>query len=62
MVFVAHVTRWEPYDIHDLVQISSVGSVIYSLDGYRSSATYHYGRSWMYYCRLSSFDHDLSEA
>ena len=38
---LAHVSRWKPYDLCNLVRVSWVGSV---LDRYRPSITYHNGR------------------
>ena len=37
---LAHVTRWEPYDLHDLTHVSAVGSVVHT---YRSCTTFHNG-------------------
>ena len=29
MIYLAHVTRWEPYDLHDLAHASCVGLALY---------------------------------
>ena len=33
-LLIAHTTRWEPYDLHDLVHASWVGYVVYVNDTY----------------------------
>ena len=39
---LAHVPAWEPYNLHDLEQVSSLDLVLL----YRSCTTSHSGRSW----------------
>ena len=42
---LAHVIGWEPYDLHDLMHVSWVGSVLFIC---RSCAASHSGRYMIY--------------
>ena len=55
---LAHVTEWEPYDLHDLAIASRVRSALFI---YRSCTAYQNGRYTIYYeISVDDLDRDLS--